>query len=183
MSRTFIKLDGAYVAWSTISDGPITPRMSLDELKVYVAQNDGLAALQEVPAMVERLEKTGTSSRGLLSLDRVLASYQQKLANGNAKPSLEQTLTALRSATNPVPAEECLDPAKPLVLFDSFTNEVTFKVTQVLATHGQVAVVLVRAPGDTLDHLTMVDLAEARVISSAKYSTLLVQYDEAEQSS
>lgn len=63
MPSYIIKLGDKYFEWSTIVDAPVTYAMSQDELRRYVKTRYGEVGLEDLPARLERVESTGTSSR------------------------------------------------------------------------------------------------------------------------
>ncbi len=68
MARFIVKLEHegveAYMEWSTIADAPGTYLMELDEFLEYYRLTYGTNGVAELPARLERADRTGTSSRG-----------------------------------------------------------------------------------------------------------------------
>ncbi|MBW1799374.1 MAG: hypothetical protein JRJ85_01460 [Deltaproteobacteria bacterium] len=61
MGEGIIKIRDKYLAWSTIWDKPITPGMTLEELKEYIKEKYGEEGLLKLPARLERVAMYGTS--------------------------------------------------------------------------------------------------------------------------
>jgi len=51
-----------YLEWSTVSDSPASPGMSLEEFTEYYRDKYGSDGMREFKARMARVEKTGTSS-------------------------------------------------------------------------------------------------------------------------
>ena len=60
-----------YLEWSTVVDAPLTGGMSLAEFEEYYRQEYGNQGMQQLPQILERLERTGCSAHGI-TLDEVL---------------------------------------------------------------------------------------------------------------
>ena len=56
-----IKLRDKYLEWSTIVDAPLTPGLTLEQLREHILSKYGLLRLKHLPSRLERVEKYGTS--------------------------------------------------------------------------------------------------------------------------
>jgi hypothetical protein len=72
VGRFLVKLDDSYLEWSTISDGPCTYGMTLDELREYVRAEQGNEGLRELPRRLARVEAKGTSAFDAENADDVI---------------------------------------------------------------------------------------------------------------
>ena len=62
--KCILKLNDYYLLWSTVSDSPVTWGLPLDEFKVYYECEYGNTGMDELPARLERVDRTGTSAFG-----------------------------------------------------------------------------------------------------------------------
>jgi hypothetical protein len=63
MPRLILHKDGAYNLYTTVADGPCYERaLTLDELQEVLRLEGGQAAIDALPARLERAHKTGCSS-------------------------------------------------------------------------------------------------------------------------
>lgn len=69
MGRAIIKLTDPktkktyYLEWSSIVDAPVTYGLSLNQFREYYKDEYGRQGMEELPRHLERVEKTGTSTR------------------------------------------------------------------------------------------------------------------------
>lgn len=62
MPRPIVKLEGKYLVWSTISDGPASWGMTREELIDYFQKEYGNQGVYELGPRLERVDEKGTSS-------------------------------------------------------------------------------------------------------------------------
>ena len=80
MARLIIKIHDDklnkdwYLEWSSIVDAPVTYGLELDEFKKYYKEEYGREGMSELQDRLDRVEKTGCSSRHGSTLDDILAS-------------------------------------------------------------------------------------------------------------
>ena len=91
MGTFIIKLNGEegdfYLEWSTIVDAPITYGMSLEEFKEFYKEEYGNKGINELPARLERVKRTGCSAFNT-TLDSLLAC--NRLGDNEVKISKEE---------------------------------------------------------------------------------------------
>lgn len=65
MPQAILHKDGAYQLYTTVTDGPCyQTALTLDELKDVLRFEGGQAAIDALPARLERAHKTGCSAHG-----------------------------------------------------------------------------------------------------------------------
>lgn len=73
MPQLILHKDGAYQLYSTVSDAPRYDRaLTLDELKEELRRSGGQAAIDALPARLERAHKTGCSGCGGETLEECI---------------------------------------------------------------------------------------------------------------
>ena len=91
MGKSIIKLSGEgrdfYLEWSTIVDAPVTYGMSLEEFEEYYKEEYGNKGINQLPARLERVERTGCSAFNT-TLDSLLAC--NKAGDNEVKISKEE---------------------------------------------------------------------------------------------
>jgi len=68
-----IKLRDKYLEWSTIVDAPLTPGLTLEQLKEHIRDKYGSESLDRLPSRLERVEKYGTSMLEGISVGDLIA--------------------------------------------------------------------------------------------------------------
>ena len=74
MGRSIVKIDEYYLEWSSVVDAPVTFGMPLEEFEEYYRARYGIDSLDGLADRMERVEKTGTSSRLDKNLEEFIAS-------------------------------------------------------------------------------------------------------------
>lgn len=62
MGSFILKVAGAYIEWSTITDAPVTFGMTREEFEAHYREQNGAQGMKELPARLARVDATGTSS-------------------------------------------------------------------------------------------------------------------------
>lgn len=62
MGRVIILIKDRYFEWSTVVDAPVSPGMTLKELRRYIRRRYGTEGLSELAERLERVQAKGTSS-------------------------------------------------------------------------------------------------------------------------
>ncbi len=72
MSNYIIKIQDKYFEWSTGHRMPTCAGMTRDELHLYLLNKYGQNEIDKLPVRLQRVAKTGTSSRNGYTLDQVI---------------------------------------------------------------------------------------------------------------
>lgn len=129
MSHLIVKFGERFMTWSTVCDAPLTPLMTLPELKRHLFEEEGYRALEDLPARLKRVEKFGTSSTMGTTKDDLLSNNQ--CGPDGAGVETEEEMIRLFSPGAPQPGfyeEPILDLEKALVIKNQYGIG-TFKAT------------------------------------------------------
>jgi len=148
MGHIIAKFGDRYMEWTTVSDGPITPLLTVPELKRYILQAYGYKELQELPERIARADAQGTSSRMGTSAQDLLA--HNAIGPNGAPVTTEAEMIRLFGPDGEYPGfsdPERLDIEEPLVVKCPFgLRDFKAKVTRVVAEHDNVVFAEVTVP-------------------------------------
>lgn len=148
MGHLLAKFGDRFMDWTTVADGPLTPLMTLPELKRYMVECYGYKSLTELPGRLARVEKFGTSSQ-------MGTTKESLLSHNSAGPNrscveTEEEMIRLFGPNGEQPGfsyPERLDVEEPLKLRGQYgLGDFTAKITKVNAVHGDVVLAEVTIP-------------------------------------
>lgn len=180
MGTLIAEFGGKYLEWSTSSHAPSSSLMSLAELRRNVLDNEGFESLMKLGQSLERVDRTGSSSRFGFDKKALLAVNNAGLKGDCVSTEAEmvqlygaeELAEALFAPTVP------LDPTKPLELFDyqgiaeSWHQyappgaTAPIPVHEVLTEHRGVIFAAVTVPWDPNTMNVLIDLRNGQVLTT-----------------
>lgn len=119
MGRMIAEFGGRYVEWSSVVDAPTTYLMTEEELKTFLLQEYGYKdGLQDLNDRLERVRKTGTSSRMRETKESLLRGNHAGEKGANIATEAEMVAKYTQPSEEASQAE--VDVSKPIELVDSF---------------------------------------------------------------
>lgn len=179
MGRMIAKFGERYTEWSTVTDSPVSPLLTLPEFKRYLLETYGVEALEELPRRLARVDKFGSSSQ-------MGQTAQDLLRHNRAGPNESHVTTEEEMLRLYGPAlehpgftdREVLDLDKLLVIRDPYGfREFTARVTVIVAKHGDV--ILGQAVVPDIDGTFPVLFERDGTILTKNFADLRVMYEEA----
>jgi hypothetical protein len=148
MGHIIAKFGDRYMDWTTVSDGPLTPLLTLPELKRYIVERYGYKALDELPERLARIEKFGTSSQMGTTAEDLLSN--NSCGPGRKCVESAEEMIRLFGPDGEQPGfsyPDRLDVEEPLKLRVQYgLGSFTAKVTKINAVHGDVVLAEVSIP-------------------------------------
>lgn len=183
MGQIIAKFGEGYLLWSTSADGPITPLLTLPQLKRHLFDTEGAKTLRDFPSRISRVVTFGTSSALGLGMDALLENNHAGI-DGKCVETEEEVI-ALFGPDGPQPGItplEALDLTRPLVIRDPYAKmcrnpAIEAKVTKIIATHGDM--VFAEATVAEFEEPVAVLFTRFGTIESKNFTEFEVVYDDA----
>lgn len=148
MGHLIAKFGDRYMDWTTVADGPLTPLLTLPELKRYIVERYGYKALAELPDRLARIEQFGTSSQMGTTKEDLLS--HNECGPGRKRVKTEEEMVRLFGPHGEQPGftyPDRLDLEEPLKLRVQYGfGDFTAKITRINAVHDDVVLGEVTIP-------------------------------------
>jgi hypothetical protein len=97
MGRCVIQLDGKFMEWTSVSDGPASLLLTEEQFRRYWREEYGRARWHELAEILLTVKKNGTTARGY-TVDKIIKNNR---AGKNDNPLTKQQLIDCYSITDP----------------------------------------------------------------------------------